>query len=204
MAKLWTSYGRHANSANSLCAPADVAAFLSGLHDKSPWGLGWRNPRLDHFSIARGSRWYESKLGTAGTTSVASFCLQQIENVAKLATVPVFLPPNSQQTGENWQHLCRLVASFRVFPVDRRGLSVEPAVTQAAATADTSGRTGSRISGNGRLYARRPPTRSGGFLIATLRLQVNEFVMYKVEQPDRAGVRIGIRKPSRSAKVSAA
>ena len=26
-----------------------AAAFLSGLHDKTPWGLGWGNPRSDRF-----------------------------------------------------------------------------------------------------------------------------------------------------------
>jgi hypothetical protein len=34
---------------------------------------------------------------------VASFHPNQIENASKLATVPVFSTPNSQQIGENWR-----------------------------------------------------------------------------------------------------
>ncbi len=58
---------------------------------------------------------------------VAGFRPNQIENAPKLATLPVILTPNWQQIRENSQHLCRSVASFWVSPVNRWGLSAEPA-----------------------------------------------------------------------------
>jgi hypothetical protein len=45
---------------------------------------------------------------------VASFHPEQIEFAPKLATVPVFLTPNSQRILGNWQHFGYLVASFWV------------------------------------------------------------------------------------------
>ena len=74
---------------------------------------------------------------------------QQIENGSKLATVPVFLTPNWQHHGMNWQHFSSLVASFGVCSGDRRGLSAKPAPAQAAEEATGSDKTGSGILATG-------------------------------------------------------
>jgi len=49
--------------------PGIAAAFLSGLHDKTPWGLGWGNPWSDRFLITMGSSESDGKLATGNAVN---------------------------------------------------------------------------------------------------------------------------------------
>jgi hypothetical protein len=56
-----------------------AAAFLSGLHDKTPWGLGWWNPRSGRLPITMDGSESDGKLETGNAVSEQA-------NIPKVAT----------------------------------------------------------------------------------------------------------------------
>ena len=61
----------------------DAAAFLSGLHNATPWGLGRRNPQSGRLSITMNGSESDGKLATGNAVN-------EQENIPRVAS-PLWL-----------------------------------------------------------------------------------------------------------------